>query len=143
MKTKHIDNGGSRTGVLGHLPASKTRRRVLKFPVPERPVVYVCKISRRAPELFFYIEEMSRFYIMGRGRKSLINQSERRAISSRGQSERGTPTVYFFKPNREIKKIFVPEQAFDFMKNMNPQQLVDFLLPNDEDWHVKTSSEAN
>ena len=26
------------------------------------------------------------------------------------------------------------------MKNMNPQQLVDFLLPNDDDWHVKTSS---
>ena len=24
------------------------------------------------------------------------------------------------------------------MKNMNPQQLVDFLLPND-DWYVKTS----
>ena len=41
---------------------------------------------------------------------------------------------------REIKKIPVPEQAFDFMKNMNPQQLVDFLLPNDDDWHVKTSS---
>ena len=36
-------------------------------------------------------------------------------------------------------KIPVPEQAFDFMKNRNPQQLVDFLLPNDDD--VKTSSE--
>ena len=46
----------------------------------------------------------------------------------------------FFTPNREIKKIFVPEQAFDFMKNMKPQQLVDFLLPNDGDWQVKTSS---
>ena len=77
---------------------------------------------------------------MARGRKSLINQSERRAIPSRGQSERGTPTVYLSTPNREIKKIFVPEQAFDFMKNMNSQQLVDFLLLNDDDWHVKTSS---
>ena len=78
---------------------------------------------------------MWRYCIMGRGRKSLINKSERRAISSRGQSERGMLT-----PNREIKKIFVPEQALNFMKNMNPQQLVDFLLPNDDDWHVKTSS---
>ena len=77
---------------------------------------------------------------MGRGRKSLIHQSERRAIPSRGQSERGTPTIYLFTPNREIKKIFVPEQAFDFMKNMNPHQLVDFLLPTDADWHFKTSS---
>ena len=76
---------------------------------------------------------------MGRGRKSL-KKSERRAIPSRGQSERGTQTVYFFTPNREIKKIFVPEQAFDFMKNMNQQKLVDSLLPNDDDWHVKTSS---
>ena len=45
--------------------------------------------------------------------------------------------TFFFTPNREI---FVPEQALDFMKNMNPQQLVDFLLPNDDDWHVKISS---
>ena len=77
---------------------------------------------------------------MGRGRKGLINQSERRTKPSRGHSERGMPMTYFFTPNREMKKVFVPEQAFDFMKNMNPQQLVDFLLPNDDDWHVKTSS---
>ena len=77
---------------------------------------------------------------MGRGRKGLINQSERRAIPSRGQSERGVLMTFFFTPNGEIKKIFVPEQALNFMKNMNPQQLVDFLLPNDDDWHVKTLS---
>ena len=76
---------------------------------------------------------------MGRGRKGLINQSERRAIPSRGHSERGMPMTYFFTPNIEEKKL-VPEQAFEFMKNMNQQQLVDFLLPNDDDWHVKTSS---
>ena len=75
---------------------------------------------------------------MGRGRKGLINQSEQRAIPSRGHSERGMTMTYFFTPNREEKKIFVPEQAFEFMKNMNPQKLVDFLLPNDDDWHVKT-----
>ena len=77
---------------------------------------------------------------MGRGRKGLINQSERRAKPSRGHSERGMPMTYFFTPNIEEKKIPIPEQAFEFMKNMNPQQLVDVLLPNDDDWHVKTSS---
>ena len=69
---------------------------------------------------------------MGRGRKGLMNQSERRAIPPRGNRERGMPISFFFKPKREIKKIFVPEQVFDFMKNMNPQQLADFLLPNDD-----------
>ena len=36
--------------------------------------------------------------------------------------------TYFFAQNREIKKILIPEQAPEFMKNMNPQQLADFLL---------------
>ena len=35
--TTHIDNGGSGAGVLGHLPARKTRRRVLKTPGPRTP----------------------------------------------------------------------------------------------------------
>ena len=78
--------------------------------------------------------------IISRGRKGLINQSERRPIPPRGNRYRGMQS-YFFTSNREIQKIFVPEQAFDFMNNMNPQQLVDFLLPNGDDWHVKTSSE--
>ena len=76
---------------------------------------------------------------MGRGRKGLIDQSERKKKSSRGQSESGTPMTHFFVPNREVKKIFLPQEAFEFMKNMNPQHLVDFLLPND-DWYVKKSS---
>ena len=82
---------------------------------------------------------MWRFCIMGRGRKGLLEQSERKTKSLRGQSERGTPMTHFFVPNTEVKKIFVPKEAFEFMKNMNPQYLVDFLLP-DDDWHVKRSS---
>ena len=80
---------------------------------------------------------MRLYFIVGRGRKGLIEQSERKKKASGACRETFT---YLSVPNREIKKIFVPEQAFDFMKNMNPQQLVDFLLPNDDDWHVKTSS---
>ena len=55
-----------------------------------------------------------------------------------GARHRGTQIAFVSVKNIEAKKITVPEQAFDFMKNMNPQQLVDFLLPND--CHVKTSS---
>ena len=48
--------------------------------------------------------------------------------------------VFASVKNRELKEMTVPEHVVDFMKNMNPQQLVDFLLPKDNDWHVKTSS---
>ena len=47
------------------------------------------------------------------------------------------PILAFVK-NRETKKIPVPEHVVNFIKDMNPQQLVDFLLPNDDDWYVKT-----
>ena len=44
--------------------------------------------------------------------------------------------------NKQIKsataKINLQEDALELMKNMNKQQLVDFLLSN-EDWHVKAS----
>ena len=76
---------------------------------------------------------------MGRGRKGLTEQSRRkpkRTITER----QGMPVLAFVK-NTETKKIPVPEHAVDLMKNMNPQQLVDFLCPNDDDdWYVKTSS---
>ena len=54
MAITHIDNEGSGTGVLGHPPARKARRRALKSPVPERPLINVCKINRNVSELFFY-----------------------------------------------------------------------------------------
>ena len=46
---------------------------------------------------------------------------------------------YFYSPNRDEKKKFLPEEAVEVMKHMNPQQLVNFLLPNDN-WYVKTLS---
>ena len=74
---------------------------------------------------------------MGRGRKGITNQGTKKLTPNRKHD-----IEKFLGPrvkSDEIK-IFVPEQAFDFMKNMNQQQLVDFLLPKDDDWHVKTSS---
>ena len=78
-----------------------------KIPVTELPLIYVCKRKHDLSIVvinLFSIEEMRRYCIMGRGRKSRINQSERRAIPSRGKSERGMPMTYFFTPNREVKK---------------------------------------
>ena len=86
----------------------------------------------------FYIEEMMQQYIMGRGRKGLTEQSRRNP--KRTLTERQGMEVLAFVKNRETKKIPLPEHVVDFMKNMNPQQLVDFLLPKEDDWYVKTSS---
>ena len=76
---------------------------------------------------------------MGRGRTGFTEQSRRKPKRTDAERRRGMPILAFVK-NRETKKIPVPEHVVDFMKDMNPQQLVDFLLPNDDDWYVKTSS---
>ena len=62
---------------------------------------------------------------MGRGRKGLTEQSRRRP--KRTEPQRGTPIAFASVKNIETKKYSVPEHVVDFMKNMNPQQLVDFL----------------
>ena len=56
-----------------------------------------------------------------------------RAKPAEAERQRGMPNKFAFVKNRETKKIPVPEHVVDFMKNMNPQQLVDFLLPNEHD----------
>ena len=58
----HRDNGGSGTGVLGHPAARLCEPPGTQIPVPERPVVPVCKIngcniSRFALELFFILKK--------------------------------------------------------------------------------------
>ena len=76
---------------------------------------------------------------MGRGRKGPIEQSVRRTKASGGlRGRKGEPMGRLFAPTREVKKIIIKEDAYEFMKNMNKQELVDFILSND-DWHVKTS----
>ena len=71
---------------------------------------------------------------MGRGRRGLIEQSQKKPKQSYSYTPRGMPIVIEFGQKREIEEIPVPEHVVDFMKNMNPQQLVDFLCPNDGDW---------
>ena len=77
---------------------------------------------------------------MGRGRKGLTEQSQRKPKRIDGARHRGTIIAFAIGQKRETKKIPVPEHVVDFMKDMNPQQLVDFLCSNDDDWYVKTSS---
>ena len=77
---------------------------------------------------------------MGRGRKGLIEQSERKPKPSRGSGEKkGDNLSYFYVPNIDQKILFLEEEAVEVLKQMNPQQLVNFLLPN-YDWHIKDST---
>ena len=62
---------------------------------------------------------------MGRGRKGLTEQSFRKP--KRTEPQRGTPIAFASVKKKKKKKITVPEHVVDFMKNINPQQLVDFL----------------
>ena len=79
---------------------------------------------------------------MGRGRKGIITQSHKKLKTGRGlNTQREKNIGARNKQVYERTKISVPEQALEFMKNMNQQQLVDFLLPNGEsDWYIKTSA---
>ena len=74
---------------------------------------------------------------MGRGRKGLIEQSERKPKVTRSEGERAGAMMQYFMCQTHTKKNYFYLKKL--LKNMNPQQLVDFLLP-DDDWYVKTSS---
>ena len=45
----------------------------------------------------------------------------------------------FLCAKRHQKNLYFPEEVVEIMKHMNPQQLANILLSND-DWHVKTST---
>ena len=62
---------------------------------------------------------------MDRGRKGITDQSLRK--TKKTDSKLRGQVVFAVVKNRETKKIALPEHVVDFMKNMNPQQLVDFL----------------
>ena len=70
---------------------------------------------------------------MGRGRRGLIEQSQRKPKRADAFIPRGTPIVFPIRQKGQINKMTIPVHVVNFMKNMNPQQIVDFLLPNDDD----------
>ena len=66
---------------------------------------------------------------MGRGRKGIINQSIKKLVPRRHQNI----AMILGRPDKSDEtKINLREDALEFMKNMNKQQLVDFLLSNDD-----------
>ena len=76
---------------------------------------------------------------MGRARKGVLYQSKKKKASGGLRGRRGDPMGHFLSGAKiEEKKILIKEDALEFMKNMNQQELVDLLLSNG-DWHVKTS----
>ena len=77
---------------------------------------------------------------MGRGRKGILTQGHKNMKSNRrlNMKREANIGIRHNKQPPTTTEINLQEDVLDFMKNMNPQQLVDFLLPND--WHVKTSS---
>lgn len=69
---------------------------------------------------------------MGRGRKGPIDQSQRKPKVGRISRERaGAPMSYCNAPNND-KILFLPEDIVDNMKQINPEQLVNILLPDFE-----------
>ena len=76
---------------------------------------------------------------MGRGRKGVLKQSNKAKATGGLRGRRGDPPGIFLSgPKPEDNKVLINEDTLDFMKNMNQQELVDFLLSKG-DWHVKTS----
>ena len=69
----------------------------------------------------------------------MLEQSEKKTKATWGlKGRRGGSMGHFLgAPKREEKKILINEDALDFIKNMNQQELVNILLS--DDWHVKTS----
>ena len=69
---------------------------------------------------------------MGRGRKGALNQSMKKMnLKNNG----GIAKVYG-RLHKSDEKISLHEDILELMKNVNQQELVDFLL-SDDDWHVK------
>ena len=73
-------------------------------------------------------------------RKKRADRTKRKEDKSmrRFKRKKGGTDGAFTCANQGSEKNNIKEDALEFMKNMNKQELVDFLLSND-DWHVKTS----
>ena len=53
---------------------------------------------------------------MGRGRKGLIEQSERKPKPTMFTQRKGSTMDYFYVPNVDKKKIYLTEEAVEIMK---------------------------
>ena len=79
---------------------------------------------------------------MGRGRKGTITQSHNKLKSNRRLNTKREKNIGLCNKQSDETKINLHEDTLEFIKNMDQQQLVDFLLSNAV-LHAKTSSGIN
>ena len=70
---------------------------------------------------------------MGHGRKGILTQTHKKLNSNRRLNMKREANIGI-RHNKQpsTTEINLQEDVLDFMKNMNPQQLADFLLSNEE-----------
>ena len=79
------------------------------------------------------------YYGKRKERAAWSKRKEEKSIRRFKRKMRWSDGAFFICGKKRREKILIKEDALEFMKNMNPQQLVDVLLPKDDAWHVKTS----
>ena len=79
---------------------------------------------------------------MGHGRKGITTQSHKKLKSNRRLNTKREKNIGFRNKQSNETKINLHEDILEFMKNMNQQELADFLLSNAV-LHAKTSSGIN
>ena len=73
---------------------------------------------------------------MGRGRKGILTQGRKNMKTNRRLNmKREANIVICHNKQPATTKINLQEDVLEFMEDMNPQQLVDFLLPNERIHH--------
>ena len=73
---------------------------------------------------------------MGRGRKGISTQGRKNMKTNRRLNmKREANIVICHNKQPATTKINLQEDVLEFMEDMNPQQLVDFLLPNERIHH--------
>ena len=71
--------------------------------------------------------------IMGRGRKGLLKQSQKKPNITKDEKKRGEPRWWYFdRPNYYENKnsLFSPEDFVDAVRQMNPQEVANILFSN-------------
>ena len=95
----------------------------------------MCVREKSLVSELFSIGEMCGLCKMGRGRKGLLDQSQKKAKATWGlKGRRGCPGAHIFAPKREEKKLLIDEDALEFMKNMDQKELTNILLSGDTDF---------
>ena len=83
-------------------------------------------------EIKYPIEKKTLVLYYGPRKKRIHRTKQAKAETNRWIKVQKNTNCISHWGKKKKKKIPVPEHVIDFMKGMNPQQLVDFLCPNDD-----------